>query len=138
MPELVPAFSPRVAVARVVPDVIESAGGSWQQQFCGTASVVGGSQRPGRDAFRTAQRQHTERRDGDEQDCEHGQLPGSDGPGQRRTGRLLPPAAARMIASTERSTSSAVVAQFETEMRIAAIPCQVVPLNQHVPSSWTA
>jgi len=58
---------------------------------------------------------------------------GWDAPAQLRTD--APSAAARMIASIECSTSSEVVAQFETEMRIAAIPCQVVPLNQHVPSS---
>jgi len=40
----------------------------------------------------------------------------------------------RRIASTERSTSSAVVDQFDTEIRIAAMPCQVVPAIQQVPS----
>ena len=30
--------------------------------------------------------------------------------------------------------SSSLVAQFDTEMRIAAMPCHVVPAIQHVPS----
>ena len=47
-------------------------------------------------------------------------------------------AAARSIDANERSTSSLLVAQLETEMRIAATPCQVVPLSQQVPSRWTA
>lgn len=38
------------------------------------------------------------------------------------------------IASTERSTSSSVVVQFETEMRMRRCPCQVVPPSQQVPS----
>ena len=51
---------------------------------------------------------------------------------QLRFGRVS--VAARRIASIERSTSSLVVAQLETEMRIASMPCQVVPLSQQVPS----
>ena len=43
-----------------------------------------------------------------------------------------------MIASADRSMSASVVAQLETEMRMAAMPCHVVPPAQHVPSSWTA
>jgi hypothetical protein len=46
--------------------------------------------------------------------------------------------AARTMASTDRSTSSAVVDQLQTEIRIAAFPCQVVPPSQQVPSSCTA
>ena len=46
-------------------------------------------------------------------------------------------AAASRIAPAERSTSSSLVRQFETEIRIAALPCQTVPESQHVPSSWT-
>ena len=34
--------------------------------------------------------------------------------------------------------SAAVVLQFETEIRIAAMPCQTVPPSQHVPSAWTS
>src|SRR5262245_7469362 len=45
---------------------------------------------------------------------------------------------ARRIASTERSTSSWVVVQLDTEIRIRRSPCQVVPPIQHVPSCWTA
>src|SRR5437899_12171521 len=41
------------------------------------------------------------------------------------------------IASAERSISFSVVDQFEIEMRIACMPCQLVPPNQHVPSSCT-
>ena len=37
----------------------------------------------------------------------------------------------------ERSTSSFVVRKLETEIRIAARPCQSVPPSQQVPSSWT-
>ncbi len=44
----------------------------------------------------------------------------------------------RRIASTDRSASASVVLQFETEIRIAAMPCHVVPPSQHVPSAWTA
>src|SRR6266699_3672 len=33
---------------------------------------------------------------------------------------------------------SSVVAQDETLMRIAACPCQTVPLHQQVPSTWSA
>ena len=47
-------------------------------------------------------------------------------------------AAALSIASSGRSTSWLVVAQLETEMRIATVRCQVVPPSQHVPSRWTA
>ena len=47
-------------------------------------------------------------------------------------------AAQRRIAATERSASASVVDQFETEIRIAAMPCQVVPPSQQVPSAWTA
>jgi hypothetical protein len=43
--------------------------------------------------------------------------------------------AARRIASTLRSTSASVVLQFDTEMRMAALPCQVVPPSQLVPSA---
>ena len=42
------------------------------------------------------------------------------------------------MASAERSMSSSVVCQPETEIRIAARPFQVVPPSQHVPSRWTA
>ena len=41
------------------------------------------------------------------------------------------------IASAEMSISFSVVDQFEIEMRIACLPCQTVPPNQHVPSSCT-
>jgi len=34
--------------------------------------------------------------------------------------------------------SASSVVQLLTEMRIAALPCQVVPDIQHVPSRWTA
>ena len=51
----------------------------------------------------------------------------------RPSGVTVPPAA-RRIASIERSTSSVVVAWLDTEMRIARMPCQVVPLSQQVPS----
>src|SRR5829696_3683629 len=44
---------------------------------------------------------------------------------------------ARKIAAADRSTSASVVDQFDTEIRIAAMPCQVVPLSQQVPSAWT-
>jgi hypothetical protein len=43
--------------------------------------------------------------------------------------------AARRIASMLRSTSASVVLQFDTEMRMAALPCQVVPPSQLVPSA---
>jgi hypothetical protein len=43
-------------------------------------------------------------------------------------------ATARMMASADRSMSSSVVDQFETEIRIAALPCHTVPPNQQVPS----
>ena len=42
------------------------------------------------------------------------------------------------MAAAERSMSSSVVCQPETEMRIAARPAHVVPPSQHVPSRWTA
>lgn len=45
------------------------------------------------------------------------------------------PLAQRRIASAEMSISSSLVDQFEIEIRIACIPCHVVPPNQHVPSS---
>src|SRR5712691_888317 len=41
------------------------------------------------------------------------------------------------IASADSSISFSVVNQFEIEMRIACMPCQLVPPNQHVPSSCT-
>jgi hypothetical protein len=41
------------------------------------------------------------------------------------------------MASRLRSTSAAVVAQEETLMRIAVLPCQTVPPHQQVPSSCT-
>jgi pyruvate kinase len=44
--------------------------------------------------------------------------------------------AQRRIASAERSTSAAVVAQLDTEMRAAARPRKVVPPSQQVPSAW--
>ena len=44
---------------------------------------------------------------------------------------------ARRIAATEASTSSSSVDQLETEIRIAARPCQTVPPSQQVPSAWT-
>ena len=34
------------------------------------------------------------------------------------------------MAATERSTSASLVDQFDTEMRMAAMPCQVVPLSR--------
>ena len=40
------------------------------------------------------------------------------------------------MAATERSTSSAVVAQELKLMRMAARPRQVVPPHQQVPASW--
>src|SRR5262249_19179133 len=40
------------------------------------------------------------------------------------------------IAAAERSTSSSVVAQLETEMRSARRPRHSVALAQHVPSCW--
>jgi hypothetical protein len=40
----------------------------------------------------------------------------------------------RRIAAADFSTSSAVVDQFETEIRIAAFSCHVVPASQQVPS----
>src|SRR4051812_14568223 len=46
-------------------------------------------------------------------------------------------AAARRIAAAERRTSSSVVRQFETEIRMACSPFHCVPLNQQVPSSCT-
>src|SRR5437773_7201700 len=45
------------------------------------------------------------------------------------------PAATRSIASKLRSTSSSVVAQEETLMRMAVRPCQTVAPAQHVPSA---
>ena len=33
--------------------------------------------------------------------------------------------------------SSSVVDQFETENRMAGLPCQLVPPSQQVPSRWT-
>src|SRR5262249_2237438 len=53
--------------------------------------------------------------------------------GERHAGT----AAAARTAAAERSTSSRVVRQFETEMRIACSPCQSVPPSQQVPSSCT-
>ena len=41
----------------------------------------------------------------------------------------------RRIASADRSMSSSVVDQLLIEMRIAAMPCHVVPPSQQVPSS---
>lgn len=41
----------------------------------------------------------------------------------------------RRIASADTSMSASVVDQFEIEIRIACMPCQVVPPNQQVPSS---
>src|ERR1700691_5442825 len=41
------------------------------------------------------------------------------------------------IAAAERSISSSDVDQLETEIRMACMPCHVVALNQHVPSSCT-
>src|SRR5207244_7102527 len=41
------------------------------------------------------------------------------------------------IAARLRSTSSSVVAQLETLIRIAVLPCHWVPPNQQVPSSCT-
>jgi hypothetical protein len=48
--------------------------------------------------------------------------------------RLQPRRAILMIAAALRSTSSSVVAQLDTLMRIAACPCHCVPPHQHVPS----
>jgi hypothetical protein len=45
-------------------------------------------------------------------------------------------AATRRMASSDRSTSSSVVAQEHTLMRIAVWPCQTVPPHQQVPSRW--
>jgi hypothetical protein len=45
-----------------------------------------------------------------------------------------PAACARSTAATERSTSSELVDQFDTEIRTAARPFHLVPLIQHVPS----
>ena len=41
------------------------------------------------------------------------------------------------MAAADFSTSSAVVDQFETEMRIACSPFHSVPLSQQMPSSCT-
>ena len=46
--------------------------------------------------------------------------------------------AMRTIAARLRSTSSSVVAQEDTLMRIAARPCQTVPPHQHVPSACSS
>src|SRR5262249_30553398 len=46
--------------------------------------------------------------------------------------------AAARIAAADRSTSSSVVRQLETEMRIACSPSQSVPPSQQVPSSCTS
>jgi hypothetical protein len=46
----------------------------------------------------------------------------------------LSPLATRIMAATLRSTSSSVVAQLDTLIRIAACPCHRVPPHQHVPS----
>ena len=43
----------------------------------------------------------------------------------------------RRMASRLRSTSSSVVTQEDTLIRIAVFPCQTVPLHQQVPSSCT-
>lgn len=43
--------------------------------------------------------------------------------------------AMRIMAATLRSTSSSVVAQQETEMRMAVYPCHTVPPHQQVPSA---
>jgi hypothetical protein len=48
-----------------------------------------------------------------------------------------PASTAARIAAADRSISSAVVDQFEIEMRIAACRCQFVPPTQQVPSCWT-
>ena len=48
------------------------------------------------------------------------------------------PTRAARIAAADRSTSSAVVRKFETEIRIACSPSQSVPPSQHVPSSLHA
>ena len=53
-------------------------------------------------------------------------------------GTAAPTAAQRRMASAERSMSSWVVRQFDTDTRIAATPCQVVPPSQQVPSRCTA
>src|SRR5258707_1027482 len=45
--------------------------------------------------------------------------------------------AASRIAEAERSTSSAVVLQFETDIRIACSPFHSVPLSQQTPPSCT-
>jgi hypothetical protein len=39
------------------------------------------------------------------------------------------------IDSADRTASCSDVAQFDTEMRMAAMPCHVVPLSQQVPSA---
>ena len=44
---------------------------------------------------------------------------------------------ARTIDSTDRSTSASVVDQFDTEIRIASMPCQRVPPSQQTRSSCT-
>ena len=44
----------------------------------------------------------------------------------------------RMIAARLRSTSSSVVLQFETLMRMAVCPCQTVGPTHSVPSRWMA
>ena len=46
--------------------------------------------------------------------------------------------AMRRMAARLSSTSASVVAQLETEMRIAVWPCQFVGPHQQVPSDWTS
>ena len=59
------------------------------------------------------------------------------GGGCHRTPVVLSARWARRMAATVASASASVVDQLLTLMRIAAMPCQVVPPSQAVPSSWT-
>src|SRR5271157_619785 len=60
----------------------------------------------------------------------------SDSNEHRRQDRRRYPLQARIMASRLRSTSSGVVAQEETLMRMAVRPCQVVGPHQQAPSRW--
>ena len=67
----------------------------------------------------------------------HGNAGGKEGPRFMRSEsqELRTDFAILIMAAALRSTSSSVVAQQETEIRIAVCPCQSVPPHQQVPSA---
>jgi hypothetical protein len=55
---------------------------------------------------------------------------------RRQSARTRPRAS--IIDAADRSMSSSVVRQFETEIRMAGAPAHIVPPHQHTPAAWTA